>query len=242
MMCFSRWAFCELVEIFFEMQADFGASIQTLGRFDGELARAFGLPPPAGGFLIASGEDFHAVGQHERRVKPDAELPDQRQVGFFVAGEFLQKLERPAMGDRAQVFDQLIVGQADAGIFDGENALVFVGDEGDFQRGVIAVFFVGQLQIPHLVQGIRGVGDQFADRDLFVLIQRMRQQMQQLLNFGLKRELLLVVGFRHVGSFNFLSLGFRFAHCGPKQGRFGCCFPVYNTCCTKQLIGVPSRI
>ena len=165
---------------------------------------AFRLPPPAGVFLVASGEDFHAVGEHERRVKPDPELPDQRQVGFFVAGKLLQKLERTAMGDGAQVFDEFIVSQADAGVFDRKNPLILVGNERNFQRGLVAVLLVGEFEIPHLVQGIGSIRDQFADRDLFVLIQRMRQQMQQLLDFGLKRELLFFVGFRHVVSFVFL--------------------------------------
>ena len=40
------------------------------------------LPLPAGLFAVAPGPDPHPVGDHERRVEPDAELADQREVGL----------------------------------------------------------------------------------------------------------------------------------------------------------------
>ena len=45
-----------------------------------------------------------------------------------------------------------------------------------------------------LVQGVGGVRDQLAQRDLAILIERVRQDVQELFDLSLKGELLLQVG------------------------------------------------
>ncbi len=147
------------------------------------------------GFFVTAGDDFHAIRQHERRVKPDAELPDQRQIRFLVTREVLQKFQRTAVRDRAQVFDEFVLRQTDARVVDAKHAGFFVGFQRDFQGRLIAKLLIGQLQIPHFVEGIGSIRDQLANRDLFILIQRMRQQMQQLLDLGLKRRIVVYRGF-----------------------------------------------
>ena len=44
--------------------------------------------------------------------------------------------------------------------------------------------------VPHLVERVGGVRDQLADRDLAALVERVRQQVEELLDLGLERELL----------------------------------------------------
>ena len=73
-----------------------------------------------------------------------------------------------------------------------------VGSKRDFERPVVAVLLFGQLDVPHLVQRVGRVRDQFPQRDLAALIERVRQQMQELLDFGLKREFLFFGGIGHV--------------------------------------------
>ena len=98
------------------------------------------------------------------------------------------------MGNRSQVPDQFVARHADAVVADDQQAVGLVRLDRDFQRLVGFDLAVDQRQVPKLVERIRGVRHEFADRDLAVLIQRVRQQVQQLLNFRLKREFLR--GFR----------------------------------------------
>ena len=106
------------------------------------------------------------------------------------------------MRDRAEVLHQLIMSQPDAVVADRQGTCILVRLQRDLQRRVVPILLLGQLNVPHLVEGIGGVRDQLAQRDLAILIERVRQDMQELLDLGLKRELLLYVGhggLRHAG-------------------------------------------
>src|SRR5262249_7613057 len=124
------------------------------------------------------------------------ELPDQRQIGLALAGvggrrQAAEKLLRSAVRNRPQVLDELIVSQADAVVADDEQLGLFVGFERDLEGRAVAVDFFGELNVPELIERVGGVRDQLAERDLAVLVQRVRQDVQQLLDLGLKREFLL---------------------------------------------------
>ena len=56
----------------------------------------------------------------------------------------------------------------------------------------LALGFVGQRDVPHLVERIGRVGDQLAERDLPALIERVRQKVENLLDLGLKRVFLAI--------------------------------------------------
>ena len=60
------------------------------------------------------------------------------------------------------------------------------------ERAGVALRLVGQGHVPHLVERVGGVRDQLADRDLPALVKRMRQQVQELLDLGLKRVFLAI--------------------------------------------------
>ena len=60
-----------------DVQHDVGAGVLALRRRQGELAGAFGRPGEGLFGAGFAGGDFDPVGDHERRVEPDAELADQ---------------------------------------------------------------------------------------------------------------------------------------------------------------------
>ena len=94
------------------------------------------------------------------------------------------------MRDRSQILDQFVVRHADAVVSDYQQRVGFVWLQHDLQRRVVRNLAVRQREMPKLVERIRSIRDQLANRNLAILIQRVRQQVQQLFDLSLKREFL----------------------------------------------------
>ncbi len=183
----------EILGVFLEVQDDLGAAGQgAVGRRDREAAGSLRLPLPARLFAIAPRSNLDPVGDHERRVEPDAELADERQVGLGsrLAGKGLEELARPAVRDRPQVRHQLIVRHAHAIVPDDQPPLRLIGLDHNLERSRLALGFVRERDITHLVERVGRVRDQLADRDLPALVERVREEMQKLLDLCLEGELL----------------------------------------------------
>ena len=80
---------------------------------------------------------------------------------------------------------------ADAGVGDGEGLLGFVEFEVDARRvDAIAderlVLLVGEGEVAQLVERVGGVGDEFAEEDLRVRVERMDDQLEELADFSLE--------------------------------------------------------
>jgi hypothetical protein len=92
-----------------------------------------------------------------------------------------------ALGDGAQVVDGLLLRQADAVVGDGQRARVLVEAHAHFEVGRVFVQgAVVQRLEAQLVAGVGGVGDQLAQEDLLVGVQRVGDEVQQLGDFGLE--------------------------------------------------------
>ncbi len=92
--------------------------------------------------------------------------------------------------------DEVFLVHADAGVGDGEGLVGFVEFEVDARRvdaiadeGLVPV--VGEGEVAQLVERVGGVGDELAEEDLRVRVERVDDQLEELADFGL--ELL----FRH---------------------------------------------
>ena len=91
------------------------------------------------------------------------------------------------MGDGAQVFNHLFSGHADAGVADGQQALFGVGGDVDHELSVrVQYLTVGEHLEVDARQGVRCVGDQFAQEDFPVGVEGMDQDVEQLASFGLE--------------------------------------------------------
>ena len=99
----------------------------------------------------------------------------------------------PGAGDGAQVRDQILLVHADAGVGDGEGLLLLVEFQIDAGiEGKRLVGLVGEGQVAELVERVGGVGDELAQEDLRMRIEGVDDQLQQLIDFGLKFT------FRHI--------------------------------------------
>ncbi|MPM76623.1 hypothetical protein SDC9_123622 [bioreactor metagenome] len=83
--------------------------------------------------------------------------------------------------------DGFLLAHADAGVGNGDGARLLVEGHLHFKLGLIAIQ-LGLVQglETQLVAGVRRIGNQLAQEDFLVGIQRMGDQMQQLRHFGLE--------------------------------------------------------
>ena len=172
-----------------QMQNHFGAAPRMFNVGDGVIALTARNPFDTGrgrrtGFTAAH-RDF--VGDDERGIEADAELADQIRVFLLVTGQRREEFLGTRFGDGAQVRDRLIFGHADAVIGDGNRLGRRIDLHTDPElRVVFEEAGVGQRFVAQFVASIRGIGDQLAQEDFLIRIQRVDHQLQQLFDFGLE--------------------------------------------------------
>ena len=181
----------EVLGLVLQVQNDPGATGGKLRR-GGEGVGAGALAGPdvgRGVELPGLGEHLNLLGGHESGVETDAELADE--VGVFLAafGEGFEEGFGAGVGDGAEVFDQLLAGHPEAGVLDHQRLGLFIGRDGDLQRavGVVDGFF-GQLEVAKFLGRIGGVGNKFAHKDLLFGVERVDDDIQQLLDLSLEFE------------------------------------------------------
>mmetsp|Transcript_17878 Transcript_17878/g.47359 ORF Transcript_17878/g.47359 Transcript_17878/m.47359 type:complete len:491 (+) Transcript_17878:1006-2478(+) len=172
---------------------DPGASRDIIKLGDGVRARAVRRPQVALAALLRVArlrEDFDLVGDHEGRVEADTELADDL-AGVRVAT--VNIVQRAALGDGAEMRDELFARHAHSGILDGKLPLVLRDAELDLQGDVLIVDVLElrrALQEAELLASVGGIRDQLPDEHLLVGVQRLRHDVQQLLGLGLELVLL----------------------------------------------------
>ncbi len=158
-------------------------------RRDGEGALAVRRPAPG---LVRPGAvriDGDFVRDHERRIEADAELPDER--GGFLARVFGRELVQEGLGagagDGAKPAGEVFAGHANAVVREGQRLGVGIDRDLDRERrAVLDQFRLGDRFVAQLLAGVGGVGDELADENLPVGIDRMDHEMQQARNVGLE--------------------------------------------------------
>ena len=188
----------ELLAVLVEMQDDGGAGLRPFGRLHLELTAPIAHPAVRLFGAGASAHHLDPIGDHERRVEADPELPDQVGPGRGFPLGVVQEPARAGTRDRAQVLLQLRGVHADAGVGDrqgGALAGVELDIDARHERKALVVV-LGQGEVLELVQRVGGVGDQFAQEDLPLRVQRVRDQVEELGYLGLES----LLGHRSKGS------------------------------------------
>ena len=183
-----------------EFDDDLGAAFLVGDLFDGVRSRA--ITGPDIGRLVGAeglGVDLDGLGYHEGGVETDAELADEI---IILGATFFDGIEEgfgAGVGDGAEELDQFFGVHADTVILNGQGLGLFVGRDVDLECEVaIGDVLLGKLRVTQLLEGVRCVGDQLANEDLFLSIKGVNNDIEQLLDFGLE-----LVGFRHDGCFRF---------------------------------------
>ena len=163
---------------------DLGTHVFLVGLGDGVALSTGALPLPGGVTAEGAADHSDPAGHHEGGVEAHAELTDDVDVLGLVV---LFEVQAAAAGDGAQVLLQLLLGHTDAVIGQGQGAVCLI----QLQQDLVILFLggdavVGQALEIKLVDGVAGVGDQFAQEDLLVGVDGMDHHIQQLFAFGLK--------------------------------------------------------
>ncbi len=179
----------ELVLPLAQVQRHLGAALRPVDALDRVLAVAGRRPAHAvgRGQPGAARDERHAVGDDERRIEPDAELADQPRVLRLVAGQRREELARARLGDRADVRDHLVARHADPVVAHGDRPRVLVVADDDLQvRIALVVIGMRERLEAQLVRGVGRVGDELAQEDLGMAVQRVDHEVQQLLDLRLE--------------------------------------------------------
>ena len=176
-----------LLAFLVEVKQHGGAGDGTLRGLDVEAGLAIADPTPGLVFTGLARNHLNLIRHHEGAVEAHAKLTDQ--IGIFpgIAGELGEKILGAGAGDRAQVRDQILLIHADAGVGDGQCLVLLVELQIDARiKGKALVSLIDERQVAELVQRIGGVGDELPEEDLRMRIERVDDQLQQLVDFGLE--------------------------------------------------------
>jgi hypothetical protein len=177
------------------MQDHLGAALLAIDHLDREIALAAGFPTHGlVGFETGTTRNHgDLVGDDVRGIETDAELADEVRILGLITGQRREEFAGAGLGDRSQVLDRLVARQADAVVGDGDGACFLVEGDPNPEFAVVAVEagIVQRLEAQP-VAGIRGVGDQLAQENFLVAVQRVDHQIQQLFDFCLKTKCFLL--------------------------------------------------
>ena len=144
-----------------------------------------GLPAPGGVAALLFGVDGDGIGHHESRIETYAELADNIHIARFV--HFLAEAVRTGGCDNTKVIFQIFLIHADAVIGNGQGAVFLVRGNGDLE--ITAVETDGVIRQGHvgkLIHSVAGVGNDLAQEDLFVGVNRIDHQVQETLGLCFK--------------------------------------------------------
>ena len=179
----------ELLGVVAQVQDHRGAARRRLRhRLDREAAAAVGVPAP--GVLLAglARDDLDLARDHECGIEADAELADQIQIRSVVAAQLLDEALGAGARDGAEIVDQIVAVHADAVVDHRQRARGPIGRQHDLQLGIVAQQArLGQAGVAQPVARVRGVGDQLAQEDLAMLVERIDHEVENPADLGLER-------------------------------------------------------
>jgi hypothetical protein len=182
----------ELGAVILELDDDLGAAALTFAFLDFVAAGAVARPDVAGlGRAPGVAEDLHALCDHERGIETHAELPDEIGVLLSALTEGFQELLRAGMRDRAEVLHELVARHADAEVLNRNGLRLVVGRDVDLElETVVEDLLFRELGVAQLLERVGGVGHQLADEDFLLRVERVDDDIEQLLDLGLELEFL----------------------------------------------------
>ena len=186
----------EIVLAFAQMQDDIGAASGLFDLLDGKIALPGRFPSDC---LIrretgTAGNYRHLVGNDEGGIEANTELANEVRILGLIAGQRGEEFAGTGFGNGTQMLDRLITRESDAVIGHRDRARGLVEGKANGELRIIAIQGrIVQRFKTQLVAGVRGVGDQLAQKNFLVAVQRVNHQVEQFLDFRLEAQRFLVV-------------------------------------------------
>jgi len=93
------------------------------------------------------------------------------------------------VGDGAEIFDEFGLRHADAEILNREGLRLVIGGEVDLELGlVVEDFLFGDLRVAEFFKRVGRVGNQLADEDFLLRVERVDDDIEELFDLGLELE------------------------------------------------------
>mmetsp|Transcript_2342 Transcript_2342/g.5304 ORF Transcript_2342/g.5304 Transcript_2342/m.5304 type:complete len:248 (-) Transcript_2342:110-853(-) len=168
------------------------------------------------------GSDLDTVSHQKGGIETDTELSNLTDfTGFAILIATLQSLQKAGgstASNSTQVGNHFIVGHSNTSVPNGQSASLAV----EFNLNLklvfaIQQFWLGNGQESDLVKGVTGVGNQFTQKDVLILIKGVDHNVQHARNFGFKLEVFGIVG-SFVGVFGDGNLGSLFFFSQHQRG------------------------
>mmetsp|Transcript_13844 Transcript_13844/g.28219 ORF Transcript_13844/g.28219 Transcript_13844/m.28219 type:complete len:405 (-) Transcript_13844:193-1407(-) len=182
---------------------------------DGVRSRAGGRPDERRGVgrrRVGGGFGTHVdpVGHHEPGIKAHPEFADDAlsdggvcpsssasQLRLHV--HLLDEGLGARSGNGPQIAHHVVSRHADAGIRNGQRVGRLVGRDADFEGdgrviAAVAADFSGGLEMAQFFEGVGGVGDEFAEEDFLVGVERVGHDVEELARFGLEFDFVALWG------------------------------------------------
>ena len=174
------------IGIFFQVHDHAGPDLRLFDLLDRVAVYAGAFPFNTHFFAIFLGLNRNFLRHHKGRVETNTELSDDgyifRRVLFRV--QILFELVRAGFCNDAQVILRLGFIHTDTIVDNGDGAVFFVQLHTDFK--IIsghADILISQGQIAQFVDGVRCVGDDLTEKNLFIGINGVDHKIQQSLRF-----------------------------------------------------------
>ena len=119
------------------------------------------------------------------------ELSDE--VDVRTLGEGLDERRCARLSDRAKLVDQVVLGHAAAAVDEGKRLRLLVSDQLHLELGRVALAEhrrIGERHEARLVERIRTVGDELTKEDLLLRVERVNDDIHELVDIRLELELL----------------------------------------------------
>mmetsp|Transcript_21992 Transcript_21992/g.50756 ORF Transcript_21992/g.50756 Transcript_21992/m.50756 type:complete len:313 (+) Transcript_21992:1581-2519(+) len=186
--------------VLLEMKDNFRTTLEAVAAWIGKdmeiVLTVDRLPHILGVRSRVLGSHADSFGNKKGGVESDSKLSNHARgirVSLFRKG--FEETGRSAPGDGPKVLHQVVMSHTDSSVADCDGLGVGIVFDTNFQF-ILVLHQIGLCQgrEAHLVEGIRSVGDELTQKDIFVLVERVHHDIQHAVHLCLELEVLGIAG------------------------------------------------
>jgi len=175
------------------VEDDLGTSGELFGVLaifnDIESTTSSGFPSVLNFIIIRLGDDGNLISDEESRVETDTELTNHGNISTRLKS-FHESLST-GLSDGTEVVDKFLLGHTNTSILNGKGVVGLVGNDSDSEVGFLVDGVTSDGLVSDLVEGIRGVRNEFSKENFLVGVEGVDDETHQLLDISTESESVL---------------------------------------------------